>query len=642
MKQLVRFSFAGLANTILGYILILLALHYGVHDYFANVIGYIAGIMLGYFLNKRFVFEDKISEKKDRFLRYIIAVACSYSLNLGVVSIGLALGFNGSPMVHLVAMVFYSATLFILSKYFVFTDDIESQCEKYVSLIIAILLTVPMVIVFALIPVTNDVVWQFWIAKQMLGGSELYVQINEVNPPLWFWMAMPIQWIADNIGIQSIGLNNVFMVLLTGIVSVISAYLLPKEAKNSQAIFVVTVIIISYIAALQNFAQREHLTMLVTLPYAMLVCQRVANISVNFWLALFIGLLASVGFALKHYFIIVPIILELYVLYKKQHVLESFRPETVALAVCAITYIVAIFIVSPGFFEIQLPINLAFYNSFGRDPIFSIRTLFNNIQPLMWSIFLVVFILNRWHPFKKDNPFYPVLFLTACGFFIVYIIQWKGFSYHAIPVSFFILLLFTQHLLSENFSERSFIQNTVTIVVTLLLLVVCLLIGPYKNDFRAYFEAALQDVPKGSTVYVLVNNPGRIWPMIDDMGYIWPSRFYSLWTSVGMLHKDGTNPKIQKLSTEIKEMMIQDLECNPPQVILVPKFTDINKFTKFHDAKILDIFLDYKPAKNFFKNYTFSFETHIKHFEKYNFSVYKLNRDHSIVPRDKTVCRKIY
>jgi len=46
------------------------------------------------------------------------------------------------------------------------------------------------------LPLTHDVIWQLWIARQMVGGVELYRQINEINPPLWFWMAMPMHRIA--------------------------------------------------------------------------------------------------------------------------------------------------------------------------------------------------------------------------------------------------------------------------------------------------------------------------------------------------------------------------------------------------------------------------------------------------------------
>src|SRR6476646_3329097 len=40
--------------------------------------------------------------------------------------------------------------------------------------------------------VDSDVAWQLWIAGRIHEGAHLYRDIIEVNPPLWFWMALPV------------------------------------------------------------------------------------------------------------------------------------------------------------------------------------------------------------------------------------------------------------------------------------------------------------------------------------------------------------------------------------------------------------------------------------------------------------------
>ena len=40
--------------------------------------------------------------------------------------------------------------------------------------------------------VDSDVAWQLWIAGRIHAGAHLYTDIVEVNPPLWFWMALPV------------------------------------------------------------------------------------------------------------------------------------------------------------------------------------------------------------------------------------------------------------------------------------------------------------------------------------------------------------------------------------------------------------------------------------------------------------------
>src|SRR5690348_7664268 len=44
--------------------------------------------------------------------------------------------------------------------------------------------------------VDSDVAWQLWIAGRLHAGAHLYRDIIEVNPPLWFWMAIPVERLA--------------------------------------------------------------------------------------------------------------------------------------------------------------------------------------------------------------------------------------------------------------------------------------------------------------------------------------------------------------------------------------------------------------------------------------------------------------
>src|SRR3954451_18027018 len=44
--------------------------------------------------------------------------------------------------------------------------------------------------------VDSDVAWQLWIAQRMHAGAHLYRDIIEINPPLWFWIALPIDRLA--------------------------------------------------------------------------------------------------------------------------------------------------------------------------------------------------------------------------------------------------------------------------------------------------------------------------------------------------------------------------------------------------------------------------------------------------------------
>src|SRR4051812_16333854 len=51
--------------------------------------------------------------------------------------------------------------------------------------------------------VDSDVSAQLWIAHQIDGGGRLYRDIIEVNPPLWFWMAVPVDRVASLLNVRA-------------------------------------------------------------------------------------------------------------------------------------------------------------------------------------------------------------------------------------------------------------------------------------------------------------------------------------------------------------------------------------------------------------------------------------------------------
>src|SRR5688572_17432184 len=53
-----------------------------------------------------------------------------------------------------------------------------------------------------LLPINHDAVWQMWIGRQMLHGTGLYTDIVEVNPPLWFWISVPLAWLAQALHVR--------------------------------------------------------------------------------------------------------------------------------------------------------------------------------------------------------------------------------------------------------------------------------------------------------------------------------------------------------------------------------------------------------------------------------------------------------
>src|ERR687889_622288 len=64
--------------------------------------------------------------------------------------------------------------------------------------------------------VDSDVAWQLWIAGRMHDASDLYRDIIETNPPLWFWMARPIERLSALLHLR---IETVLIVAIGGVVA---------------------------------------------------------------------------------------------------------------------------------------------------------------------------------------------------------------------------------------------------------------------------------------------------------------------------------------------------------------------------------------------------------------------------------------
>ncbi len=115
-----RFALVGLANTAIGYGVILL-LHYGLalQPLLANVGGYVIGGGVSYVLNRRFSFGSD-RPHVQALPRFIGAVAISFGVNLLVLRIALTVPGLPVALAQAIAIASYVVVFYLISRYFVF------------------------------------------------------------------------------------------------------------------------------------------------------------------------------------------------------------------------------------------------------------------------------------------------------------------------------------------------------------------------------------------------------------------------------------------------------------------------------------------------------------------------------------------
>lgn len=115
-----RFALVGVANTVLGYAVILL-LHYGLgwQPVLANAGGYVVGGGVSYVLNRRFSFRSD-RPHAQALPRFIAAVAMSFGVNLLVLRMALMVPNLPIAVAQAIAVTSYMVVFYLISRFFVF------------------------------------------------------------------------------------------------------------------------------------------------------------------------------------------------------------------------------------------------------------------------------------------------------------------------------------------------------------------------------------------------------------------------------------------------------------------------------------------------------------------------------------------
>ena len=415
------------------------------------------------------------------------------------------------------------------------------------------------------IGVWHDITWQLWIARHLNAGVALYSGIMEVNPPLWFWMAQPVDLLAGQTGLPALRLLLGAVLLLIGVSLALAARLSAGSSPRQRAVLYCGMLLASVLITTGDFAQREHLTLVAAIPYALLIARRAAGQKVSWQLALATALLATPMFALKHYFALIPVMLECWLIWRQRRQWRPLRVETVTLVLGALAYAAAIAVFTPQYLTDMVPgLRLAY-----GDLRMSARVFLLNPMTLLLAASLFYF----WHFRRELQPAVQAMLLVAAAFLIAYLLQAKGWTYQFTPIMAALFLAQLLHLAQRPPQPRLRRAEAATaLLVAGLALWSPLALGPYRNAFAPIHERLLAEVRPGMTAVMLTTKAGRMWPMVDDAGLKWPSRYYHFWMMQAAANRLATGQPLDgalgDYLARVRLDTVADFTCNPPDFLI--------------------------------------------------------------------------
>ena len=118
--QPLKFIFAGVANTAIGYgVFLLLVTLLDMNPSYANAIGYVIALIAAFILNKTFVFNQSTTDRST-IPKFIVAFGIAFGINQLMLISGYRLAGLDPKIAQVFAMISYTISFYALNKKFVF------------------------------------------------------------------------------------------------------------------------------------------------------------------------------------------------------------------------------------------------------------------------------------------------------------------------------------------------------------------------------------------------------------------------------------------------------------------------------------------------------------------------------------------
>ncbi len=418
----------------------------------------------------------------------------------------------------------------------------------------------------------SDVVFYLAAGERVLAGGKLYIDIIDMNPPLAFWLSIPVVKLAQIFFLEAetVFLAGMFLLIWASTAMVWNLLVHVTDNPNSRLNIAVILFLVLALPAGPAFGQREHLAVILLLPYLVLAAGRIQGYQTVGLLVLVVGVFAGIGIGLKPYFLLAIIFIELTVMAYRHTIFTVLRTETLVTIIFLIGYLAIAGIFAPEYFNTILPLAISTYSAFNKSGSeFWLSSWF--LITLIALVFAAYLLTSR---FRKASL--PALLITAStGFLIGFILQGKAFYYQIYPAH----ALASAALLSLILTARpSFCISLrrcagVTSVVMASFFLVHYQSILFIKDRQTYEARLLKAIEPARSVVFFTHDIGLTFPFVRENKKVWASSFPAFWPLLGISRAYATgktlNAPQERALKFMKNTVVKDLEIYKPDIILV-------------------------------------------------------------------------
>jgi hypothetical protein len=284
----------------------------------------------------------------------------------------------------------------------------------------------------ALLFLNWDVASLLHATRQLLAGGNYVKDIFTPNLPMILYLYTPPVMISKLLNLDIITVFRVYVYLLSSASLVMCYQLIKNYFRNHEHdltnLFMVTLACAYLVLPTYEFGNRDHLLLMLTMPYVLAVVSRLRGDKLYSSFAILIGLSAGIGFAMKPQFLVTFALIELYCMYFQKNLLAGLRVETLVITAVLMTYAVSMFLFQPDYIFIIVPFLMRNYYPAIGMPL-KVLTRY----PLTVFCFMTIFLYLFSRPYKNQQILFTVLLVALAGSILSIYLQHTLFYYHFLP-----------------------------------------------------------------------------------------------------------------------------------------------------------------------------------------------------------------
>ena len=405
-------------------------------------------------------------------------------------------------------------------------------------------------------PMKDDIAWLLYVARKWLEGQRLYIDLVEVNPPLIIWLSAIPVLIGDVIGVSA----KTVAVMLFAASALWSAFLSARLLQGVAPAFEKVPVTFATIACVLmlmpgvEFGQREHLLTIAVLPHLAILMRGLAGLRTSWQMTAGSAVAAGLGVALKPRYLLCLASIELV-----GWLARGFRirlAPVVAFGVAGL-YAAAILLFYPSFIDRAVPLAVTLYGGTDAAAI----DLLLECAPLLGGVLVAAALGLTMPKGSGARIVLAVLAGFAAAAMVAMFLDGKNWFYHRIPATTAVVLALLFWCAEAALARRragAFPGWRYPALILVALVPLAVQVDDLGE--RLHDRLVLAVEPEQSTevklerlirrekvrTYVAFSEwIGLGFPVVEDTGVTWASRFDSMWALRGELWRarmDGKPP----------------------------------------------------------------------------------------------------